>query len=155
MRPGVPASEAGPRPLCTCHDLPMRWNKRKDLRAGGFWRCIAADRASHRRWRESHREERAASLRAWQQANMEHRRAYQRKYRYGIEPAEYERLWTTQKGCCALCDMPAGTAPKGALHIDHDHVSGRVRGLICLRCNTALERVELPDWLERVSRYLA
>jgi hypothetical protein len=132
----------------------MRWNRRKDLRAGGYWRCAIVDREGQRRYRQANPDLVKARLRAWQSANVAHRRAYQRQWRYGIEPAEYDRINDEQRGLCALCDLPATEAPKGSLHIDHDHATGRIRGLICLRCNSALERVERPDWLERVARYL-
>jgi hypothetical protein len=39
-----------------------------------------------------------------------------------------------QMGLCAIC----GHAPIGSFHIDHDHVTGRVRGLLCRNCNLAL-----------------
>lgn len=42
----------------------------------------------------------------------------------------------TQGGGCAICRKPP---KKLRLHIDHDHVSGKVRGLLCARCNSAIE----------------
>jgi hypothetical protein len=56
------------------------------------------------------------------------------KKQYGISLAEYEMLAKRQKGVCAICRAPEA----GGLHIDHDHASGRVRGLLCGRCNKAL-----------------
>lgn len=64
----------------------------------------------------------------------------ERRYsrRYGLEPEDYFALLQSQGGGCAIC----GTLPKagahGALHIDHDHTDGRVRGLLCRHCNLGL-----------------
>lgn len=59
---------------------------------------------------------------------------------YGLPVGEYDKLWRHQGGQCAMCGR-AGTLTKNGpvgLVIDHDHVTGRVRGLLCGPCNTAL-----------------
>lgn len=56
------------------------------------------------------------------------------RFRFGIGLAEYEALLTAQGGVCAIC----GTQPNKALAVDHCHRSGRIRGLLCGICNTAL-----------------
>lgn len=58
--------------------------------------------------------------------------------RYGITLADYQRMLTAQGGCCALC----GTTQPGQNHkhfcVDHDHKTGRVRGLLCTACNLGI-----------------
>lgn len=59
---------------------------------------------------------------------------------YGLSSERLEQLWRNQNGVCAMCSA-AGTMTKNGmvgLVIDHDHVSGEVRGLLCTRCNTVL-----------------
>lgn len=56
------------------------------------------------------------------------------RFLFGIDQREYERLHVKQSGRCAIC---RGIPPK-RLDIDHDHVSGTVRGLLCNRCNQGL-----------------
>lgn len=53
--------------------------------------------------------------------------------RYNITLAEYDEILDYQGGVCAVCLNP----PKGdrVLHVDHDHRSGLVRGLLCWPCN--------------------
>lgn len=54
----------------------------------------------------------------------------------GISPAEYAELFLKQGGKCAICltDDPG----KRDFCLDHDHVTGRVRGILCTPCNTLL-----------------
>lgn len=62
-------------------------------------------------------------------------RNYHLKGRYGITADDYDRLFDAQRGLCAGC----WRAP--AAHVDHDHATGKVRGLLCLNCNQALGNV--------------
>jgi hypothetical protein len=64
-------------------------------------------------------------------------RGYDLKRRYGITVAEYDRLLREQGGVCAICDGPPGQRAK-YFHVDHCHVTGRVRGLLCRPCNKGL-----------------
>lgn len=70
--------------------------------------------------------------------NKEHpeqRRGVKFKYLYGITTKDYGILLAAQGGACALCGRPPG---KTDLRVDHDHVTGTVRGLLCHKCNVGL-----------------
>jgi hypothetical protein len=56
--------------------------------------------------------------------------------RYGLTQASYLAMLEAQNGVCAVCSAP----PKAgrSLHVDHCHSSGKVRGLLCPNCNSAL-----------------
>jgi Recombination endonuclease VII len=64
--------------------------------------------------------------------------------RRGLTQTEYDALWTKQDGRCAICHaaqprlINRGTQLHHALHIDHDHKTQRVRGLLCGKCNQGL-----------------
>lgn len=74
-------------------------------------------------------------------------------HRYGLTPGEYAEMVATQKNRCAICgDEPVDGQ---ALHIDHDHESGIVRGLLCGHCNRAIGLFrDNPDVLETAAAYL-
>ena len=60
--------------------------------------------------------------------------------RYGLTVAEYDAILAAQNGVCAICGEPPGeviskTGTVRRLAVDHDHVSGANRGLLCARCN--------------------
>ena len=69
----------------------------------------------------------------------------------GVTDAEYTRLLAAQGGGCAICHATPKTR---RLHVDHDHASGKVRGLTCHRCNRNLPTWVTPEWCEAASLYL-
>lgn len=74
--------------------------------------------------------------------------------RYGITEQQYNELLKSQNNSCALCSTqePGG---KGCFHIDHDHQTGEVRGLLCHQCNTGLGLFkDNPDTLQKAIHYL-
>jgi len=58
---------------------------------------------------------------------------------YGIDLAEYEDMYTAQNGLCAICGIGIpkkdGKNGRGKFAIDHDHDTGKVRGILCAFCN--------------------
>ena len=62
------------------------------------------------------------------------------KYRFGVSLEEFRERLATQGGRCAICrtDRPGGPS---SFRVDHDHKTGRFRGLLCHCCNTALGQV--------------
>jgi hypothetical protein len=57
----------------------------------------------------------------------------------GLTPQEYSTLLEQQRGLCAICAKePSGVGSRAQLHIDHDHATGKVRGLLCGECNASI-----------------
>lgn len=56
--------------------------------------------------------------------------------KFGLTEGSYEILLTRQGGCCDICKKPEKF--KKRLAVDHDHATGKVRGLLCQDCNTSL-----------------
>jgi hypothetical protein len=121
----------------------MRWAKKQ---AELYGKCSGCGKNDPTPGMKTCQECRTAH-RAWQIKNMDHVRTYQRHMRYGITEPEYLEHYAAQAGRCALC------GDHKELVVDHDHETGRVRGLLCTPCNTALGR--LGDNRERLERVLA
>ena len=88
----------------------------------------------------------------------ENRRAIHLRARYGIDQNGYDALLRKQGGLCAVCGEPPKKAGRahwsGKLCVDHDHATGRVRGLLCNSCNLAIGYIQSPETLERAAQYL-
>ena len=59
------------------------------------------------------------------------------KCEYGITLEDYNKLFDEQNGCCAICGKHQSEF-KRPLSVDHDHNTGKVRGLLCTPCNNGL-----------------
>ena len=85
------------------------------------------------------------------QGKLSKRDKYLRK-KYGITEAEYNKMANAQHGVCGLCGRPPKTR---SLSVDHDHGTGRVRGLLCYNCNRRLiGRFRRPDLFRKAAEYL-
>ncbi len=58
------------------------------------------------------------------------------KRAYGLTPEDIQKLYEDQKGQCAVCQDALGEGKN--CHIDHDHITDKVRGLLCRHCNVGL-----------------
>jgi hypothetical protein len=113
----------------------------------------AKDNARRRAYYQAHRQKMRERANAYYQANKEwiqerarasrqtrkrandpSLRSRKLKRRYGISAAEYDALLTRQGGVCAICRKRS----KERLCVDHCHLTGTIRGLLCRKCNTAL-----------------
>ena len=104
------------------------------------------------------REKLNGNARAWRERNLSKSRLIARtsklKIKYGITLEEYTSLYELQKGCCAVCLMHQSKRNR-TLHVDHDHVAGKIRGLLCDNCNLALGLLkDSEDTLLRLVGYL-
>lgn len=74
--------------------------------------------------------------------------AWYRRTKYGVTQEQFDIMLEMQKGKCAICPQPA-------IAVDHCHVTGRVRGLLCRKCNSGLGFFnDSPDLVEAALRYL-
>jgi len=77
---------------------------------------------------------------------------------FGISTAQYQTMLAGQKGVCAICLQPETSTWKGSLRrlaIDHCHQTGKVRGLLCHKCNPGLGAFKHnPEFLRKAARYL-
>jgi|SRR5215469_2910142 len=100
--------------------------------------------AAARKWRAENRERHLELCRNW------YRKNYVAKA-YDVPVDWYNEQLERQKGVCAIC----GKMGKRRLCVDHDHATGKVRGLLCDYCNVALRAMErTPNWETIARAYL-
>ncbi len=122
-------------------------------RAGGSLYCDGC-KSEHKR--AAH----AANQRAWRSKNPERHAENKARFdlkRFGLSFEDYKQMFAAQGGACAICGTqePGGRGKTRTLAVDHCHTTGKVRALLCHRCNGALGMVgdQVPV-LERMIDYL-
>jgi len=127
-------------------------------------------------YRKSENERKARERREYRRANPTKQRKADRRAvlwkRYGVTPEWFDAKLAEQNGVCAIC---GGVHTQNhwrsgkieALHVDHDHQTETVRGILCTHCNKFLGQVEKAlaqlvspvaisgTWMEKALHYLA
>lgn len=123
--------------LAECHP------DRKHLARGLCKQCYDKWQGSRSRARRNE------AARRWAKANLEKIRSARRRYLYGLDDATYIARANAQDFKCKVCLVGP---PE---HIDHDHETGKARGLLCGHCNRGLGLFrDDPDRLRRAAQYL-
>lgn len=128
-------------------------NPEKAQAAQAKWRAANPEKTraqarirSRKRYAANPEKSREAS-RKWRAANPGHFRLP----RYGLTPRAFEILKNLQCNACAICKKSFSTTP----YVDHDHTTGKVRGLLCNTCNIGLGRFkDSPVHLRAAANYL-
>ncbi len=101
---------------------------------------------------------RKASARTWQAANPDRTMRTRRKYKlksYGLALDEFESMMNQQGGQCAICRSDVPGRGRKEFSVDHDHKTGKVRGLLCGACNQGLGCFrDVPEFLIAAAYYL-
>jgi hypothetical protein len=69
---------------------------------------------------------------------------------YGISFEQYQEMYSVQNGRCAICEQKFDI-----LCVDHNHDTGKVRGLLCRGCNLILGHIDNPVMVANLLNYLA
>lgn len=76
------------------------------------------------------------------------------KQKYNITLSDYNKIVESQKGCCAICGTHVSKL-KRDLDIDHNHITGKIRKLLCTNCNRGLGWFkDNPELLRKAANYL-
>lgn len=119
--------------------------------------CKICEAKRNKEWHASNRERHIAAVNEWRAAHRAEYLAYQSNYnadedrkrrdraghlkrKYGMTIEDYDGMLEAQGGGCAICGRPP--RPDISLHVDHDHETGRIRGILCWPCNNLLGDVQ-------------
>jgi hypothetical protein len=98
-------------------------------------------REAARRWRARNPERHRLAIKKWREANRQRHRdnAYwwSAKKEFGITKDQWDEMLRSQGGVCAICSVRPEEVNK-RFHVDHDHATGKNRGLLCHYCNLML-----------------
>ena len=71
---------------------------------------------------------------------------------YKLRRKDKERMYLAQNGCCAICKQPISF---NNVHVDHNHITDKIRELLCPPCNTFVGHIEnKPNLIESIIKYL-
>ena len=93
-------------------------------------------REKSKAWKKANPEKVKKSQKEWHLKNKEKSRNSALKKRYNISIEDYNQMFVDQNGVCAICKGKCVTGRN--LSVDHNHETGKVRGLLCLDCNAGL-----------------
>ena len=142
------------------------WNKR-DAKDGLHPHCKVCGKARYQRWLEKNKMSCKAQRRKYYESNKESIKRKSREWHNanpdavrdkllrlrGMSREEYAAMLESQQGTCAICKKPQ---TRRALSIDHDHSTGKIRGLLCDNCNHGLGKFQdSRELLIAAAEYLA
>lgn len=107
------------------------------------WRLANPDRvrACEAAWRRKNRAACIAKQRRWRAEHPDRMRASKRKHllkRHGLTVEAHAAMLSAQDRKCAICFREGGSTLRTMLVVDHDHGNGKVRSLLCQRCNRGI-----------------
>jgi hypothetical protein len=123
---------------------------------------------------EEQRQEESERMKVWRSQNKDKTREYERQQRrfhpertklsvhkcslkrnYGMTVEQYHEMQIKQDFCCGICgSKESGSKRCDKLFVDHDHDTGKIRGLLCHKCNMALGVFKNKQLLEKAISYL-
>lgn len=124
------------------HITEFHWTKKKTGRRRQCKNCLVEKAKAHRN------------------LNRDQYRRYALKWHlnsaYKLSLEDYDRMLSEQSESCKICKAPFDLDDQGRRpHVDHCHSTGKVRGILCFKCNTALGKFnDSPDLLRAAARYL-
>lgn len=103
---------------------------------------------------DDRRAAKAAYQKAWRAANPARAKSNELRKMFGITLADYDAMLEAQGGGCAICGKPRDKHYR--LAVDHDHASGKIRGLLCAHCNRGIGHFgDDPKLLRKAADYLS
>lgn len=134
--------------------------KAPDCKDGRRPVCKICIREQQKETYARNRKNRQQKQREWGAANRDYQRENNLRKKYNIGVVEYEQMFVSQGGKCGVCGLPEIVCDKAGklkrLAVDHNHETGKIRGLLCQKCNQALGLLdENPVIIRSLADYIA
>lgn len=123
----------------------------KGAKSGKMAICKTCKQAKTMAWRATKAPIYNDYMRMWRKKNPNKQHATDIKRLYGLSLEAYNQMLSAQNCQCKICGKQHDPSLKrGRLYVDHDHKTGKIRGLLCAACNSALGYFQ--DNLETIER---
>jgi hypothetical protein len=159
--------------ICTkCHEEKPenKFYRHKSIKPDGIRKTCNNCRNKYRKqnpdsketknkWTKKNRKRINAKARLYRAKNTKKFKSYTLKRDFGITLEQYETTLELQNGLCKLCNEPEKTFHQSGklkdLAVDHDHLTGKIRGLLCWVCNTGIGKLkDSPELLRKAANYI-
>lgn len=142
----------------TCHKKQSikNFNKANHHKDGLTSQCKACIKLNSQKWYKNN----LNHVRITYKKNLKQIRNRNLKKKFGITLINYNTMLENQNYVCAICNQPEkrvhNNGKISALCVDHDHQTGKIRGLLCYGCNVSLGRFkDNPELLKRALKYIS
>lgn len=141
-------------PICKESKILSDFNKDKRSNDGQDWRC----RKCRSTTRKKYLQHEISYNKRWRVENAEYAKSfhktYQLKKKFGLTREELEQIRAAQNNGCAICGKNRSSAKKD-LCVDHCHITGKIRGLLCDCCNRGMGLLgDSIEYLQSAAEYL-
>ena len=128
---------------CKTDKPTTEFSKNKRAADGLCAACKVCTRAASAVYYAANPDKRRATESNWRRKNKQKKWKQHLSYAYGMTLEEYQQRLTDQNNCCAICtrQFEGRGATRTGPCVDHCHVTGKVRKIICTRCNQLLGAV--------------
>ena len=142
--------------ICTkCGELKPLTDFCKDRAKGDGHQtyCRECNKLHCKKYKDTHKTDCAKRRKNWRKTKpgKKARRRWQLKRKYGLTLDEHRLMYILQNGRCKICGEHVDY---DKIKTDHCHRSGKVRGLLCNRCNFLLAAIDDKMFFDNALRYL-
>ena len=135
--------------LCEKKKILSEFKKEKKVKSGRSSWCKKCANAKNREWYQKNPNKKKEYYQSQKGKRNYYKSFLKTKYNLSIE--EYDQMFEQQNGVCAICrKIPVGRR----LGIDHNHKTGKIRGLLCNHCNFLLSAWENKEFSSQIKKYL-
>lgn len=128
-------------PKCKIEKSSIEFSKCTARKDGFKLYCKTCENISAQVYYQKNRQREIKRVQKYWSTHRDQKRNNDLKLKYGITLDDYNKLFEEQQGCCAICGIH-NSELKCPLGVDHNHITEKIRGLLCRECNSAIGKLK-------------